>query len=159
MHLSTSKQEPLTSIVVIKTEAGSISSGNLIGVSDEVILHLHSRKIQFKVLYLGISFFLGLFLTDWFIFQDDCNTDNDIDLGTNSNLDKHSESNGGDPNVITTCDNNDLVDGESHSIVVQRSGGNVVTSTEIVGQQPPEDLMQNVECELEEPEGEILLVK
>ena len=49
MHLSTSKQEPLTSIVVIKTEAGSISSGNLIGVSDEVILHLHSRKIQFKV--------------------------------------------------------------------------------------------------------------
>lgn len=91
--------------------------------------------------------------------QDDCNTDNDIDLGTNSNLDKHSESNGGDPNVITTCDNNDLVDGESHSIVVQRSSGNVVTSTEIVGQQPPEDLMQNVECELEEPEGEILLVK
>ena len=97
--------------------------------------------------------------TDWFIFQDDCNTDNDIDLGTNSNLDKHSESNGGDPNVITTCDNSDLVDGESHSIVVQRTGGNVVTSTEIVGQQPPEDLMQNVECELEEPEGEILLVK
>ena len=47
MHLSTSKQEPLTSIVVIKTEAGSISSGNLIGVSDEVILYLHSRKIQF----------------------------------------------------------------------------------------------------------------
>ena len=38
MHLSTSKQEPLTSIVVIKTEAGSINSGNLIGVSDEVIL-------------------------------------------------------------------------------------------------------------------------
>ena len=56
-------------------------------------------------------------------------------------------------------DNSDLVDGESHSIVVQRTGGNVVTSTEIVGQQPPEDLMQNVECELEEPEGEILLVK
>ena len=51
------------------------------------------------------------------------------------------------------------MDGESHSIVVQRTGGNVVTSTEIVGQQPPEDLMQNVECELEEPEGEILLVK
>ena len=49
MHLSTSKQEPLTSIVVIKTEAGSISSGNLIGVSDEVILDLHSRKIQFTV--------------------------------------------------------------------------------------------------------------
>ena len=36
MHLQTSKQEPLTSIVVIKTESGSISSGNLIGVSDEV---------------------------------------------------------------------------------------------------------------------------
>ena len=95
----------------------------------------------------------------FYTWQDDCNTDNDIDLSTNGNLDKHSESNDGDPNVITTCDNNDLVDGESHSIVVQRSGGNVVTSTEIVGQQPPEDLMQNVECELEEPEGEILLVK
>ena len=51
------------------------------------------------------------------------------------------------------------MDGESHSIVVQRSSGNVATSTEIVGQQPPEDLMQNVECELEEPEDEILLVK
>ena len=49
MHLSTSKQEPLTSIVVIKTEAGSINSGNLIGVSDEVILHLHNRKTQYKV--------------------------------------------------------------------------------------------------------------
>ena len=92
-----------------------------------------------------------------FFFKDDCNTDNDMDLGTNTNLDKHSDSNGGDPNVITTCDNNTLDDGETHSIVVQRSGG--VTSTELVGQQPPEDLMQNVECELEEPEGEILLVK
>ena len=61
--------------------------------------------------------------------------------------------------MVTTCDDETLVDSESHSIVVQRTGGSVVTSTEVVGQQPPEDLMQNVECELEEPEGEILLVK
>ena len=61
--------------------------------------------------------------------------------------------------VGAACDDETLVDGESHSLVVQRSGGSVVTSTEAVGQQPPEDLMQNVECELEESEGEILLVK
>ena len=36
MHLTTSKQEPLTSIVVIKTETGSLNSGNIMGVSDEV---------------------------------------------------------------------------------------------------------------------------
>ena len=113
------------------------------------------KTIKFK----NVIGFRNIQRFTFYTWQDDCNTDNDIDLSTNGNLDKHSESNDGDPNVITTCDDNDLVDGESHSIVVQRSGGNVVTSTEIVGQQPPEDLMQNVECELEEPEGEILLVK
>ena len=37
MHLTTSKQEPLTSIVVIKTETGSLNSGNIMGVSDELV--------------------------------------------------------------------------------------------------------------------------
>ena len=77
-------------------------------------------------------------------------------------MDKHSESNGSIPNVntvVTTCDDEDLVGSDSHRLVVQAPSGSVVTSTEVVGQQPPEDLMQNVECELEEPEGEILLVK
>ena len=46
---------------------------------------------------------------------------------------------------VAACgDDDNLVGSESHVVV---------------GQQPPEDLMQNVECELEEPEGEILLVK
>ena len=45
MHLTTSKQEPLTSIVVIKTETGSLNSGNIMGVSDEVTkLNLYPYK-------------------------------------------------------------------------------------------------------------------
>ena len=96
-----------------------------------------------RLSYLCIEYVL----IDIFIFQDDCNTDNDINLSTNGSLDKHSESNGSTPNVSTvvaTCDDENIVGSESHVVV---------------GQQPPEDLMQNVECELEEPEGEILLVK
>lgn len=103
-----------------------------------------------------------IFINISLIFQDDCNADNDINLGTNGSLDKHSDSNGSTPNVntvVTTCDDEDLVGSDSHGLVVQAPSGSVVTSTEVVGQQPPEDLMQNVECELEEPEGEILLVK
>ena len=75
------------------------------------------------------------------IFQDDCNEDNDMNLGTNGSLDKHSASNGSTPNgntVVTTCDDENIVGSESHGLVVQAPSG-----------QPPEDLMQNVECELE----------
>ena len=69
MHLSTSKQEPLTSIVVIKTEAGSINSGNLIGVSDEVIISIDSRKILFKVYNYNSKYpIFWSISTDWFIF-------------------------------------------------------------------------------------------
>ena len=83
-----------------------------------------------------------------------------MELGTNSNLGKHSDSNEEEANMATTCNSDSLVDEESHGIVVQqRSNTSVVTGTGVVGQQPPEDLMQNVECELEEQEGEILLVK